>query len=180
MHKKILKLYYFIDKLIIEDVKKLNRKIGLIYRNYEVKPKNSEIIQFKKYCKSTNRKFFISNYLDLAIKYRLSGFYIPSFNKKKITKNLKNIPNFEIIGSAHNFKEVKIKENQNVDQIFLSPIFKVKKKNNFLDICKFNNISKLVKKPIIALGGINNKNIKKLQMTNSVGFAGISYFRYKD
>lgn len=177
MHKKILKIYYFIDKLNIEDVKKLNKKIDLIYRNYEVKPKNSEIIQFKKYCKSTNRKFFISNNLELAIKYKLSGLYIPSFNKQLFTKNLKNLPNFEIIGSAHNFKEIKIKEKQHVSQIFLSPIFKVKKKNNYLDVCRFNNLSRLAKKTIIALGGINNNNIKKLQMTNITGFAGISYFR---
>jgi len=180
MHKKLLKFYCFIDKLIIEDVKKLNSKIAIIYRNYETKPKNSEIIRFKNYCKLTNRKFFISNYIDLAVKFKLNGLYIPSFNKKFISKNLKTIPNFEIIGSAHNLKEIKIKENQNVSQIFLSSIFKVKKKSNYLGVCKFNNLSRVTKIPIIALGGINNNNIKSLQMTNAFGLAGISHFKCKE
>jgi len=82
--------------------------------------------------------------------------------------------NFILAGSAHNTKEIKIKEKQNVDLIFLSPIFKTKKKNDYLGIMKFNNLSNFSKKPIIALGGLNNKNIKRLKMTNVIGIAGIS------
>ena len=31
----------------------------------------------------------------------------------------------------------------------------------------------------ISLGGINNKNLKKLNMIKPFGFAGISYFEWK-
>ena len=79
-----------------------------------------------------------------------------------------------LVGSAHNFKEIRVKENQGVNLIFISPIFKTKKQDNFLDIVKFNNLSNFSKKPIIALGGLNVGNIKKLKMTNSLGIAGIS------
>ena len=44
---------------------------------------------------------------------------------------------------------------------------------------KFNNLSKLTNRPIIALGGINNVNIKQLKLININGFAGISYFNKK-
>ena len=34
----------------------------------------------------------------------------------------------------------------------------------------------MTKKKIIALGGINKENIRKIKMMNCSGFAGISYF----
>ena len=42
---------------------------------------------------------------------------------------------------------------------------------------KFNNLSKFTKKPLIALGGINESNIKQLKLINGEGFAGITYFK---
>ena len=80
------------------------------------------------------------------------------------------------MGSAHNVTEIKVKEKQGAEVIFLSPLFKTKNYKNELGIIKFNMISKISKKKIIALGGINKKNIKKLKITNAYGFSGISYF----
>ena len=119
----------------------------------------------------------ISNYFDIAIKHSLDGFYIPAFNKSFYLKKYTQSKNFILAGSAHNTKEIIIKEKQNVDLIFLSPIFKTKKRNNYLGIIKFNNLSNFSKKPIIALGGLNNKNCKKLKMTNIIGIAGISHIK---
>ena len=83
--------------------------------------------------------------------------------------------NFIIIGSAHNLREIRIKEKQKVDAIFLSSIFK--KNNNYLGLFKFLNLCSLSKKTVIALGGISLKNKKILNMFNLWGFAGISYFK---
>ena len=89
--------------------------------------------------------------------------------------NLKN--NFLIAGSAHNLKEIRIKELQKVNLIFLSSIFK--KNKNYLGLDRFKIISKLSNKKIIALGGISETNIKSLKLTDCYGFAGISYFKKK-
>jgi len=45
-----------------------------------------------------------------------------------------------------------------------------------LGINKFNLLSKLSNKKIVALGGISGVNSKKLKLLNCFGFAGISYF----
>jgi len=37
-------------------------------------------------------------------------------------------------------------------------------------------LSKLTNTKIVALGGISSKNLKKLNLLNCYGFAGISYF----
>ena len=115
----------------------------------------------------------------LALILKFDGVYIPSFNKKINFTLSKNIKNFKIIGSAHNILEIKIKEKQGVECIFLSPLFEVSKSNKFLGILKFNNLARSTNKRIIALGGINKFNIKKLNMLNVLGFSGISYFKKK-
>ena len=78
------------------------------------------------------------------------------------------------MGSAHNIYEMRTKELQGVDAIFLSSIFK--KNQNYLGINRFKSLSLLSKKPLIALGGITISNLKKLDLVNCHGFAGISFF----
>ena len=79
-----------------------------------------------------------------------------------------------MLGSAHNNNEIKLKERQLVKIIFVSSIFK--KNKNYLGINKFKLLSKLTNNKIIALGGVSNKNLKKLKLLNCFGFAGISFF----
>ena len=116
----------------------------------------------------------LSNNVRLAIKLNLDGAYIPSFNKNFNHLNYSLNKKFIIIGSAHNIKEIKIKELQKVERIFLSSLFK--KNKNYLGINKFKLFTKLTKKKIVALGGISKKNYKKLQILNDPEFAGISFF----
>ena len=110
----------------------------------------------------------------MAIKLNLDGVYIPSFNRdtKHLSYTFKK--KFQILGSAHNLKDIKTKETQKTNKIFISSIFK--KNKNFLGINKFKLLSNLTKKEVVALGGISKKNIKLLNLTNSNQFAGISYF----
>ena len=170
-----MKKYYFINKFETNNIDKQDRQTVIIYRNYSSKVTNEELIlKIKEYCKKRGIKFYLSNNIKLAIKLDLDGAYIPSFNKqiKHLSYSLKK--NFDIVGSAHNLKEIRIKEHQNVKKIFLSSLFK--KNKNFLGINKFKLLSKLTIKNIVVLGGISNKNKKKLSLLNQSEFAGISYF----
>ena len=78
------------------------------------------------------------------------------------------------MGSAHNLKEIRIKEKQKVEKIFLSSVFK--KNKNYLGINKIKLLSNLTFKKIVVLGGISKKNLKKLKILNNNEFAGISFF----
>ena len=100
---------------------------------------------------------------------------MPSFNKDFSHLSFTFKKEFLLIGSAHNVKEIRIKEKQKVNKIFISSIFK--ENNNFLGINKFNLISKLSNNEIVALGGISKNNIKLINLTSSSGFAGISFFK---
>ena len=118
----------------------------------------------------------LANNLRLAINLDLDGVYIPAFIKNLGIKNYSLKKKFLVMGSAHNIYEIKQKEKQGIEVLFLSPLFKTKDYKNGLGTIKFNFLSHLSKKKIIALGGINEKNIKRLKLTNTYGFSGISYF----
>ena len=171
----MIRKYYFINKFKRDNIDRLDSQTSVIYRNYDTKIVNKEIIlKIKKYCKKKKIKFYLSNNIKLAIKLNLDGAYIPSFDKSKRHLSFSLKKNFSIIGSAHNIKEIRTKENQNVSKIFISSLFK--KNKNYLGINKFKLISKLTSKKIVALGGINKNNIIKLKVLNTSEFAGISYF----
>ena len=179
MQKKISRLFYFIDEYNYAELSKLSKNINIIYRNYKKNIDISILISIKNYCKKNKIKFFISNNIKLALKYKLDGVYIPAFNKQiNFIKYL--LPrNFKIIGSAHNNTEILIKQKQGCNIIFLSPIFEVKKKNYFLDVIKFNLLTLNKKTKFVALGGISKKNKNRLNLLAICGFAGISYFQKK-
>ena len=129
--------------------------------------------------KSNSRKLFLSNDIHIAIKHNMNGVYLPSFNKKLFYKNLTTKRKFQIIGSAHNIPEIRIKELQGCDEIFLGPIFHNPKNKNYLDIVKFNNLKLSTQTKINALGGINQVNLKKLRLINVNGFGAISMYKKK-
>ena len=174
MHNKILNKYYFINKFDQSHIDKQDKKTILIYRNYNHQTDEKIIIKIKDYCKKKGNKFLLSNNIKLAIKLNLDGAYIPSFNKDKKHLSYSFKKKFIILGSAHNVYEMRTKELQNIETIFLSSIFKRNK--NYLGIYKFKLFSLLSNKKIVALGGVSLNNLKKLNLTNCFGFAGISFF----
>ena len=177
MHNRILEKYYFINKFDQSHLDKQDKKTTIIYRNYDQDVDEKLILRIKDYCKQKGHKFLLSNNIRLAIKLNLNGAYIPSFNNNKKHLSYSFKKSFIILGSAHNIYEMKTKELQDVNAIFLSSIFK--KNKNYLGINKFKLLSLLSTKPLIALGGISNNNLKKLNLTGCTGFAGISFFEQK-
>ena len=167
--------YYFINKFDTNNIDKQDKNTIIIYRNYpEQKIDKLLILKIKNYCKKKKIKFYLSNNIKLAINLKLDGAYIPSFNKDFNHLSFSYKKNFKIIGSAHNLKEIRNKEIQKVEKIFLSSLFK--KNKNYLGINKFKLLSKLTMKKVVILGGISKKNINKLNLLDNFEFAGISYF----
>ena len=167
--------YYFISKFDTNIIDKQDKRTIIIYRNYSVKtPDKKIILKIKKHCQKKSIKFYLSNNIKLAIKLNLDGAYIPSFNRSNKHLSYSYRKKFKIVGSAHNIKEIRTKERQNVEKIFLSSLFK--KNKNYLGINKFKLLSKHTKKRIVVLGGVSSKNIKKINLLKQSDFAGISFF----
>ena len=176
MHYNFRTKYYFIDTFDTKNIDKIDRQTVVIFRNYLPKQTDETLLlKIKKYCKKKKIKFYLSNNIKLAIKLNLDGAYIPSFNKKFNHLNYSLKTKFEIVGSSHNIKEIRIKETQKVKKIFISSLFKRNK--NYLGLNKFKLLCSLTKKQTIALGGISKNNLTKLRLLKFPEFAGISYFK---
>ena len=175
MHIKLLTKYYFINTLDTNNLQKQDKETIIIYRNYSSSNINiNKLIKLKNFLKKRGNKFFLANDFKLALKLGLDGVYIPSFNKNFNHLAYSTFLNFVVVGSAHNLKEIRIKELQKVQNIFISSLFK--KNKNYLGSNKFKILAKYTNKKVVALGGISKKNIKQIKLTNVSRVAGISYF----
>ena len=150
----------FVDKYEKNILKNDITDLGIIYRNYSKKQNESDICKLSSYCNKEKFKFYISNNLRIAIKFKTDGIYIPSFNKRITLSKASLSKDFKIIGSAHNQMEIKKKIDQKCEAIFLSPVFRIEKSRKYLGVCRFGLITSKYKNKFIALGGIRKKNIK--------------------
>jgi thiamine-phosphate pyrophosphorylase len=170
--------YFYIDSIQNLDLDYIKKtKANLIIKSFDIK-ENRDFYKFINRCKNRLINIFIANDTKLLHKVKSNNFYISSFNKKKYFRLKRFNPQMKIIGSAHNMREIYEKFNQGCDKIVFSRLFKTYKKG-FYDVVKFNLIASQSKKKLVALGGINKLNYKKLKMVNCVGFAVLKEVKNK-
>jgi len=158
---------------------KIRNKFSIIYRNNKKDDNLNDLLKFRRHCKLKAIKFYVANNNALAISLNSDGIYLSSYNKSLNSLNYKT-SNFDIIGSAHNFKEISLKLKQGCTFVLLSKLFMVdyKKKSPYLGVLKFNNFYKISKK-LIPLGGIKSHNLNQLNNVFCEGFALMSEVKKK-
>ena len=174
----VKKNYYF----IIESIRDINlkelknaRKINIVYRNKNIE-NIEKLRKFRKSCQNKKIKFIISNNIKLMIMLKADGLYISANNKNLNTIKYKH-SNYKIIGGAHNIKEINLKKNQGCTEIFFSRLFttKYQHKRSFLGVVRFNILKNTRRENLIPLGGINLKNLNKLNIVkcNSIAISSL-------
>ena len=99
-------IFCFIDDFKNDYIKKLDKKITIIFRNYHTKPNVKKLKELVKFCKSNDKKIILANNPKLALNLGFDGSYIPSFNKITNFKFYKRNSKFLLLGSAHNQVEI--------------------------------------------------------------------------
>ena len=172
MNKIFNKNYIFIEQLNklnkIKSLKLSNINI-IIDINKKTEKSNEKELFIIKFARKNKIPFIIKNDYQKCFKYNANGIFLDSKNKNRL-KPIFLKKEFEIIGQAHNQNEYFLKYNQGCKVIMLSPIFSNIKytENKLLGILKFNLISSIWKIKICALGGINKKNLKKINTTKAL------------
>jgi thiamine monophosphate synthase len=162
-----LDYYIFIEELneiILRNLIKLKQKKIKIH----IICTKKDCLIISKFTKKNKIPLYFINNLKLAIKYKAEGVFLTSSNKS-LKNNIKQTTKLEVIGSAHSQFEYSIKKKQQCSTIMLSPIFYNIKysPNKILSPIKFNLITLNWNVKVCALGGINNKNIKLINLTKS-------------
>ncbi len=162
------------------DCIKIRKKFNIIYRNQNTKEKIQDLLNYRNNCKKYGIKFYVANNTSLLTKIKADGLYISSHNKNLIL-NAYSTKGFDIIGSAHNLRELDIKLKQGCKTVIYSRLFETKYtyKQGHLGISKFNIISLRTRVKLVPLGGINDENLCKLNIVNSESFACLSAIKKK-
>ena len=128
-----------------------------------------------KICKKNNVKLIINDNPYLATKVNADGCHLGQ-NDMDISKAKKILKN-KILGvTCHNsIKLAKYASSNGANYIALGAFYKTRTKKviHKADIKTLNKIKKSVKIPVVAIGGINHKNYKKL-LLNKADFLAIS------
>jgi thiamine-phosphate pyrophosphorylase len=168
---------FFFTSSLNSIIKKNLRKLINVSIVYKLDNNNlniKEFLKIKEFCKKERIKIYFPDNIKLAIKLGVDGLFISSKNNKIFQPYKKS---FKIIGAIHNQNEFYFKLLQKCEYLFLSPIFNNPKysDNKILGTIKFNLISQNWKYKLIALGGINSKNFKKIYLTKSTGVGFVSW-----
>ena len=178
----ILKKKYFFIIESIKDIELKNiknfGKFSIIYRN-KIPENINKLRTFRLNCKSKKIPLLVANNIDLMKKIKADGLYISAHNNKLNLRNFKK--GYEIIGGAHNIKEINLKKLQGCSEVLLSRLFKTTYKNKIgsLGVIKFNLLSKITNISLTPLGGINLKNLNDLKNVNCESVALSSLVKKK-
>jgi len=124
-----------------------------------------EAIQIKNLCKKYNSLFIINDRIDIALASNADGIHLGQDDfDLKIARKL--LGHSKIIGiSANNEMEISKAIKDGCDYIGIGPVFKTstKKDKEPLGLEKIKKLTKGLKLPWFAIGGINKKNIRILK-----------------
>ena len=169
-----------------EDLRKVLKtgKVGLFQlrlKKYSIKQKIIIGKKIHQICKKHNVKFLVNDDPILSKKLKADGCHLGQ-KDMKITEARKIIGN-KIIGiTCHNSINLAKKAiKKKADYIAFGAFFSTKtKKVKYKATTKIlNKVKKLTKIPIVAIGGINLKNYKKL-LLNNANFLAISSYIWKN
>ena len=160
--------------LFYQDLKKVlqTNKIALFQlrlKKYSLKQKIEIGKKIQRICKTNNVKFIVNDDPILSKTLNANGCHLG--RKDMNIKDARKIIGNKIIGvTCHNSIELaKAAIKENADYIAFGAFFSTttKKVKFKADIKILNKIKKLTKIPIVAIGGINFDNYKKLLLNNA-------------
>ena len=169
-----------INKSFYQDLLKVFKQRKVSFFQLRLKKgsfKNKLMIgeKIKKICKKFNVKFLINDDVLLAKRLNADGCHLGQKDMSLV--QAKKIIKEKIIGvTCHNsIKLAKIAINNKADYLALGAFYpsKTKKSNFKAKLSLLRKIRKITKTPIVAIGGINSKNYKKL-LLNKANFLAIS------
>ena len=144
-----------------------SNKVSFFQLRLKKKPKNLIIKiakQIKKITKRNKVKFIINDDSKLAKKIGADGCHIGQFDNT-VSSARKDIKKKTIGGTCHNSKELALKATRDkADYLAFGSFFESKLKPNAkkADLKILFWAKKNIKKPIVVIGGITDKNYKKL------------------
>ncbi len=121
-----------------------------------------EAIKLLKFCRENNALFIVNDYVDVALEIGADGVHLGQ-SDMPINEARKICGDKLIIGlSTHSAEQAVKADNEDVDYITIGPIYKTRDKDYTVGPEIIKKILRKIKKPLIAIGGINKNNIDEV------------------
>lgn len=148
---------------------------AVILRDYRAKNRQSLAVKYSTLCKTRSVKFFVGGDSEIASTVEADGLHLPEFAKASFQRKNWTGP---ISASCHSLNDLIDAHNLGADIGFLSPVFATKSHTAAITLGaqQFHEIASQSPIPVLALGGIDAGNARKLSNRNVVGFGAIGAF----
>ena len=167
-------LYFILDpsvckkqnpiKIATEVLKGGVKLLQLRDKNNDIRTKLQLAKKIQTLCKSYNAIFIINDHLDIALTLSTDGLHLGQTDFPFIEAKQLLGPN-KILGTSNTTLQQAIEsEKQGSDYIAIGSIYPTKTKKNFelTGLLTLKEATKIISKPIAAIGGINLKNITEV------------------
>lgn len=180
--RKRLRLYVITDRRLRDEIETVNAALEGGATAIQMRIKNAptgEMIQvgkeLRKITKEYDALFFVDDRLDVALAVDADGVQLgPEDMPISIAREL--APNLIIGASVYSLEEALKAERDGADYLGAGSVFPTKTKKNarVLGLEGLRRIVESVKIPVVAIGGINHENVRKVLEIGVDGIAVIS------
>jgi thiamine-phosphate pyrophosphorylase len=125
-------------------------------------------------------RILMNDRLDIALAADLDGVHLRAHSISPQQLRQLTKPSFLVAVSCHSPTEAKIAEEEGADFVVLGPIFPTPSKLSFgtpLGITAIQEAARVVRIPVLALGGVNEQNQELCREAGATGIAGIRLFQ---
>src|SRR3989344_1226643 len=163
------------NKFIVKEAIKGGAEIiQLREKSWDKDKVKQEAINLLKICKENNALFIVNDYVDVALEIGADGVHLGQ-SDMPIKEARKICGNKLIIGlSTHSVEQAVKADKEDVDYITIGPVFKTRAKDYTVGPGIIKEILRKIKKPLIAIGGINKNNIDEVLSQGAKSVAVIS------
>ncbi|CAA6604871.1 Thiamine monophosphate synthase [Rhodospirillaceae bacterium LM-1] len=163
---------------------KLQRGSWVILRFQVGEALPSYAVPLRRLCRQRGLEFLVAGDHRLAAKLRADGLHLSERHARTfcLSTALSWIggkrPRRWLSVAAHSSRGLAQAARIKANVAILSPVFPTRSHPEVkpLGLCKFQNLSKSARLPVIALGGVSRQTAKRLTQAKLVGLAGISAF----
>ena len=163
---------------IVHAVQTLPPYSTVIYRHFGAPDKEIMARRLRMIAFERDLQFLIGQDEALVRLCGADGLHIPERHLGRAKTLRRRYPDWVLTGAAHSAQALERAADAKLDAAILSPVFESKSPSaeKPLGVETFSNWVRGADLPVIALGGINARNVGQLKTTGAAGVAGISGF----
>lgn len=183
--RKLIKHYASLITVVKEALKGGARAIQLREKDLGTRELLKLAYKMRELTKKYNAKLFINDRLDIALASGADGVHLTQNSiPVDAVRNAVHASRFSIGVSTHSLKEAVEAEKKGADFITLGPVYRTPSKLKYgapLGIEALKKVSKKIKIPVFAIGGVKISKVNELRNAGAYGVAVISeIFRAED